>query len=87
MSVPGELNYVIEWASKPSGVDSFDGKAVAIVSVSVGILRGAKAQYHLSQLFVLLNMYPVNAPEVIVTLAKNIFDANGALVDENTKAS
>jgi chromate reductase len=51
---------------------------VAIVSATIGILRGARAQYHLSQFFVFNNMHPVNAPEVIVTFAKDMFDANGA---------
>jgi chromate reductase len=86
LSVPVELNNAIDWAARPSGVDSFNGKPVAIVSASIGILRGARAQYHLSQFFVFQNMHPVNAPEVIVTFAKDMFDANGALVD-NTKVS
>ncbi len=40
------------------------------MSASVGMLGGARAQYHLRQIFVYLNMYPINGPEVIVTLAK-----------------
>jgi chromate reductase, NAD(P)H dehydrogenase (quinone) len=36
-------------------------------------------------MFVFLNMYPVNDPEVIVTFAQEKFDANGKLVDENTR--
>ncbi len=34
---------------------------------------------------VFLNMYPINVPEVIVTFAQDKFDANGKLVDENTR--
>ena len=30
-------------------------------------------------------MYPINGPEVIVSFAQNIFDANRNLVDENTQ--
>ena len=30
-------------------------------------------------------MYPVNWPEVIVTFAQDKFDANGKLVDKNTR--
>ncbi len=58
---------------------------VAIMSASVGMLGGARAQYHLRQIFVYLNMYPINGPEVIVTFAQDKFDANGNLVDENTQ--
>jgi chromate reductase, NAD(P)H dehydrogenase (quinone) len=58
---------------------------VAIMSASIGMLGGARAQYHLSQIFVFLNKHPVNGPEVIVTFAQQKFDANGNLVDDNTK--
>ena len=63
----------------------FNEKPVAIISASVGMLGGARAQYHLRQMFVFLNMHPVNSPEVIVTFAQNKFDANGKLTDENTR--
>jgi chromate reductase len=84
-SVPGVLKNAIDWASRPYGDNAFDGKPVAIMSASIGILGGARAQYHLRQMFVFLNMYPINAPEIIVTLAQDKFDANGKLIDENTK--
>jgi chromate reductase, NAD(P)H dehydrogenase (quinone) len=38
------------------------------MSASVGMLGGARAQYHLRQIFVYLNMYPINRLEIIVTL-------------------
>jgi hypothetical protein len=46
---------------------------------------GARAQYHLRQMFVFLNMHPVNVPEVIVTFAGDKFDSEGNLLDDNTK--
>src|SRR6187200_1611854 len=84
-SVPGVLKNAIDWASRPYGDNPFDGKPVAIMSASIGMLGGARAQYHLRQMFVFLNMYPVNGPEVIVNFAQQKFDANGKLIDENTK--
>ena len=84
-SVPGVLKNAIDWASRPYGDNPFDGKPVAIMSASVGMLGGSRAQYHLRQIFVFLNMYPVNGPEVIVPLAQDKFDATGNLIDENTK--
>jgi chromate reductase, NAD(P)H dehydrogenase (quinone) len=83
-SVPGVLKNAIDWASRPYGDNPFNDKPVAIMSASVGMLGGARAQYHLRQIFVFLNMHPVNGPEVIVTFAQNKFDANGKLIDENT---
>ena len=84
-SVPGVLKNAIDCASRPYGDNPFDGKPVAIMSASVGMLGGARAQYHLRQTFVFLNMYPLNGPEVIVPFAQEKFDANGKLLDEKTK--
>ncbi|MGH9974235.1 MAG: NADPH-dependent FMN reductase [Nitrososphaeraceae archaeon] len=84
-SVPGVLKNAIDWASRPYGDNAFDGKPVAIMSASIGMLGGARAQYHLRQMFVFLNMYPVNGPEVMVTFAQDKFDADGKLVDADTK--
>lgn len=84
-SVPGVLKNAIDWASRPYGDNAFDGKPVAIMSASIGMLGGARAQYHLRQMFVFLNMYPINGPEVMVTFAQDKFDADGKLVDENTR--
>ena len=55
------------------------------VTASVGMLGGARAQYHLRQIFVFLNVYQVNGPEVILPFAQDKFDANGKVTDENTK--
>ena len=84
-SVPGVLKNAIDFASRPYGDNPFDGKPVAIMSASVGMLGGARAQYHLRQIFVYLNMHPINGPEVIVPFAQNKFDTSGNLVDENTQ--
>lgn len=84
-SVPGVLKNAIDWASRPYGDNSFEGKPAAIMSASTGMLGGARAQYHLRQVFVFLNMYPINKPEVFVTFANQKFDAQGRLTDEKTK--
>ena len=41
--------------------------------------------YHFRQIFVYLNMYPINGPEIIVPFVQNKFDANRNLVDKNTQ--
>jgi chromate reductase len=84
-SVSGVLKNSIDWASRPYGDNPFDGKPVAIMSASIGMLGGARAQYHLRQMFVFLNMYPLNGPEVIVPFAQDKFDATGKLIDEDTR--
>jgi chromate reductase len=84
-SIPGVLKNAIDWASRPYGDNSFEGKPVAVMSASTGMLGGARAQYHLRQVFVFLNMHPVNKPEISVAFANQKFDQNGRLTDEKTK--
>ena len=45
----------------------------------------ARAQYHLRQSFVFLNMFPLNQPEVMISNAGERFDAEGNLQDEKAK--
>ena len=84
-SVPGVLKNAIDWASRPYGDSAWNGKPVAIMGASVGIFGSARAQYHLRQTFVFLNMYPVNQPEVMIGSAQHRFDAQGNLTDEQSK--
>lgn len=84
-SIPGVLKNAIDWASRPYGDNSFEGKPVAIMSASTGMLGGARAQYQLRQTFVFLNMHPLNKPEIFVTFANQKFDETGRLIDENTR--
>ena len=85
-SVPGVLKNAIDWASRPLQETPLKGKSVAIMSASIGKLGGARAQYHLRQSFVLLNMHPVNQPEVMLASAAENVDANGRLTNEQTRA-
>jgi chromate reductase, NAD(P)H dehydrogenase (quinone) len=84
-SVPGVLKNAIDWASRPSGGNSFKGKNAAIMSASTGMLGGARAQYHLRQSLVYLDVYPLNKPEIFVTFAAQKFDAQGRLTDEQAR--
>jgi len=84
-SIPGVLKNAIDWASRPPGDSSFNGKTVALMSASTGMLGGARAQYHLRQCCVYLNMYAVNKPEVFVNFAAQKFDAGGKLLDETAR--
>jgi chromate reductase len=84
-TIPGVLTNAMNWASRPYGDNAFDGKPVAVMGASIGMLGTARAQYHLRQSFVWLNMYPLNAPEVMVPLAQEKIDANGRVTDRKTR--
>ena len=85
-SVPGVLKNAIDWGSRPHGDNCFDDKPMAIMGASGGMLGTARAQYHLRQSCVFLNMHPLNKPEVMVPFAKDKIDSNGNLTDEHTRA-
>ena len=84
-SVPGVLKNAIDWAWRPYGDSAWNGKPVAIMGASIGTFGTARAQYHLRQTFVFLNMFPINQPEVMIGNAAERFDAQGNLTDEPTK--
>jgi chromate reductase len=55
------------------------------MGASVGSLGTARAQYHLRQMLVTLNMPVVNQPEVMIGNAARVFDKAGRLTDEPTR--
>jgi len=83
--VPGVLKNAIDWASRPYGDSAWNGKPAAIMGASIGNIGTARAQYHLRQTMVFLNMFPINQPEVMIGNAADRFDAEGNLTDETTK--
>ena len=83
-SVPGVLKNAIDWASRPYGDNAWDGKTVGVMGASTGLLGTVRAQYHLRQIFVFLNMFPVNKPEVMIAHADDKFDDDGNLTDQLT---
>jgi chromate reductase len=85
-SIPGVLKNAIDWVSRPPD-QPFAGKPVALLGASPGGSGTMRAQYHLRQVFVFLDMKPVNKPEVFIPGAAGKFDEAGALTDERTAES
>jgi chromate reductase len=84
-SFSGVLKNAIDWASRPPTDNVFQGKPVAVMSASTGLVGGPRAQAALRQSFVFLDMHPVNKPEVFVTQAAAKFDETGRLTDEKAR--
>src|SRR3989475_6875378 len=84
-SIPGVLKNAIDWASRPHGDSAWSGKSAAIMGASLGAIGTARAQYHLRQIFVALNLFPLNQPEVIIADAAHRFDEDGNLIHDPTK--
>jgi len=84
-SMPGVLKNAIDCASRPYGDNAFQGKPAAIMGASIGMIATARAQYHLRQSMVFLDMHPVNQPEVMVPFADKKVDEHGRLADQPTR--
>ncbi len=84
-SVPGVLKNAIDWASRPYGQSAWDGKPAAIMGASSGNIGTARAQYHLRQICVFLNMHLINRPEVMIGKTAERFDKDSNLIDTATR--
>ena len=84
-SIPGVLKNAIDWACRPYGESAWSGKAAAIMGASLGAIGTARAQCHLRQILVALNLFTLNQPEVVIADAPHRFDENGNLIHEPTK--
>jgi len=84
-SIPGVLKNAIDWASRPYGDNTWEGKPVAVMGASLGAAGTARAQYHLRQVFVFLDMWALTRPEVMIANAAQRFDEHGNLVDESSR--
>jgi len=80
-SIPGVLKNFLDWMS----IDKvpFEHKQVAIITASIGMLGGARAQYHLREVLLGLNANVIQKPEVFIANVDTKF-TNGILTDEKT---
>ena len=83
-SIPGVLKNAIDWASR-GPAQPFADKPFAIMGASGGMSGTMRAQYHLRQIALFLNMHGLSKPEVFVRNATDAFAADGTLKDEVTR--
>lgn len=81
-SIPGGLKNAIDWLSRVKK-SPLKGKPTLIQSASPGGFGGARAQYHLRQVMVGLDVPLLNVPEVMVSHA-NTKISDGTLTDQAT---
>lgn len=84
-SVPAVLKNAVDVASRPYGHSVFNGKPGAVVSVTPGGLGAFGANHHLRQSLVFLNV-PTLQSEAYISNAGALFDEQGQLVNEDTRA-
>ncbi len=83
-SIPGVLKNAIDWASRPPD-QPFGGKPAAVMGASPSLFGSARAQYHLRQSMVYLDIHFLNKPEVMIAQAQERFDSQGRLTHEPTR--
>ena len=83
-SVPGVLKNAIDWVSRAKP-QPFAGKPAAVMGASPGALGTGRAQYHLRQIGVFLDLHFLNKPEILIASAHERFDAQGKLTHEPTR--
>jgi chromate reductase len=71
-SIPAPLKNAIDWLSKLDH-QPFNGKPVAIQSVSTGPVGGARMQYHLRQALTSVDAFLFGRPEIFVNNAAQKF--------------
>ncbi|XP_043692526.1 NADPH:quinone oxidoreductase-like [Telopea speciosissima] len=83
-SITPPLKNAIDWASRPPNV--WAGKPAAIVSAGGGF-GGGRAQYHLRQIGVYLDLHFINKPEFFLNAFQppQKFDSDGNLLDAEAK--
>jgi len=84
-SVPGVLKNAIDWASRPPRESPMRGKPVAVMGASPGAWGTVRAQLALRQSFVFTESLCMVRPEVLVSHAKDKFDAQSELTDGPTR--
>lgn len=83
-SISGVLKNAIDWLSRQQP-QPFADKPAAILSASMGLLGGARAQYHLRQIMICMDVHFINKPEVMIAHAHQKFDDQGQLQDADTQ--
>lgn len=79
-SLAPALKNALDWASREPNNALLAGKPAAILGAGGG-MGTSRAQYHLRQVCVFLDLHPLNKPEVFANAFAGGFDADGNLTD------
>ena len=84
-SIPGALKNALDWAARPWGTGSFNGKPVAIMGASIGPTGTAAAQQHLRAILGHYNAPTMGQPETYFQFRPAEFGENGEILSDNTR--
>lgn len=79
-SLAPALKNALDWLSREPENKPLQGKPVAILGAG-GAMGSSRAQYHLRQVCVYLDLRPLNKPEIFSDAFQSAFAANGDVAD------
>lgn len=79
-SIAPALKNAIDWAARAKDNALLGGKAAALMGAGGG-MGTSRAQYHLRQVCVFIDVHPLNKPEVFANAFAGGFDADGNPTD------
>ena len=85
--MPGVFKNAIDWMSRGEGLGLFRGKPVAVLGASPGGFGTVLAQNHWLPVLRTLGTKPWFQGRMLVSRAGGLFDAEGNLTDERTRAA
>ena len=83
-SIPGVLKNAIDWASRPRGANTLDGKPAAMIGTSPGSISTALAQQHLKTILAYSDMPVMGQPEAYIQFSQGLIDAEGTVTVTST---
>lgn len=83
-SIPGVLKNALDWAARPYGQGSFNGKPTAVIGTSGGPIATAAAQQHLRAILTHFNAVILGQPEGFVQWTPGLFDEDHEITVEAT---
>lgn len=83
-SIPGVLKNALDWAARPYGQGSFNGKPTAIIGTSGGPISTAAAQQHLRAILGHFNAPTLGQPEGYIQATPGLFTEDGEVTNEGT---
>lgn len=83
-SIPGVLKNALDWAARPWGQGSFDGKPTAVIGTSQGGIATAAAQQHLKAILSHYNAPTLGQPEGYVQTTPGLFTDAGEVTNDQT---
>jgi chromate reductase, NAD(P)H dehydrogenase (quinone) len=84
-SIPAALKNAVDVGSRPYGRSVWNAKPAAVVSASPGAIGGFGANHHLRQSLMAVNLRVMPQPEVYLSAADKLFDADGTISSQGTR--